>query len=77
MGFAQTSPTPVYEDNTACIGWGNNVIGRRELAKHIDIWKHFSHDVIQNCEMLLVSLPTDSQTADIFTKGLHYQQWQA
>jgi hypothetical protein len=33
MGFAQASPTPVYEDNTACIEWGNNVIGGRKRAK--------------------------------------------
>ena len=37
MGFGPTSPTPVYEDNTACIEWTNNVIGGRERAKHIDI----------------------------------------
>ncbi len=44
MGFAQPEPTPVYEDNTACIEWGNNVIGGRERAKHIDIRKHFVHE---------------------------------
>ncbi len=77
MGFAQTSPTPVYEANTACIEWGNNLIGRRERAKHIDIQKHFAHELIQNGKMLLVCVPTASQLADIFTKGLHYQQWQA
>jgi hypothetical protein len=43
MGFAQPGPTPVYEDNTACIEWGNHVIGGREHAKHIDIRKHFAH----------------------------------
>ena len=37
MGFGPTSPTPVYEDNTACIEWTNNVIGARERARHIDI----------------------------------------
>jgi hypothetical protein len=26
LGFTQQSPTPVYEDNTACIEWGNNII---------------------------------------------------
>ena len=55
----------------------NNVIGGRERAKHIDIRKHFAHEVIQNGEMLLVRVPTASQLADIFTKGLHYPQWQA
>ena len=26
MGFEQAPDTPVYEDNTACIEWGNHVI---------------------------------------------------
>ncbi len=30
LDFAQQKPTPVYEDNSACIEWGNNVIGGRE-----------------------------------------------
>ncbi len=77
MGFARTSPAPVYEDNTACIEWGNNVIGGWERATHIDIRQHLAHKVIQNGEMLLVSVPTASQLADIFTKGLQYPQWQA
>ncbi len=48
MGFAQASPTPVCKDNTACIEWGNNVIGGWERAKHIHIRKHFAHEVFQN-----------------------------
>ena len=36
-GSAQKKPTPAYQDNTACIKWGNNVICGRERAKHIDI----------------------------------------
>jgi hypothetical protein len=47
MGFAGTKTTPVYDDNTACIEWGNIVIGGRERAKHIDIRKHFVPEVIQ------------------------------
>jgi hypothetical protein len=79
MGFAQQAPTPVYEDNTACIEWGNHVIGGRERAKHIDIRKHFAHEVIQNGKMtvMLVRVPTASQLADILTKPLHFPQWQA
>ena len=44
MGFVQAPDNPVYEDNTACIKWGNHVSGGRERAKHIDIRKHFAHD---------------------------------
>ncbi len=58
LGIAQKEPTPVYEDNTACIEWGNNVIGGRERAKHIDIRKHFAHEVIRNGEMKLIKVST-------------------
>jgi hypothetical protein len=49
MGFAQDNPTPLYEDNTACIKWGNKVIGGRERA--ILTFGHFAHDVMQNGQM--------------------------
>ena len=64
----------MYEDNSACIEWGNNVIGGRKRAKHIDIRKHFEHEVIQNGAMRLVKVPTSAQLADILTKGLHLPQ---
>jgi hypothetical protein len=68
MGFAQRGPTPMYEDNTAFIEWGDNVIGGRERAKHIEIRKHFAHGVIQDGHMMLVSVLTTSQLPDILTK---------
>jgi hypothetical protein len=67
----------VYEDDTACIEWGNNVIGRRERAKHIDIRKHFAHEVIMNGEMKRIKVSTTSQLADILTKGLHLPHFPA
>ena len=75
MGFPEEPNTPVYEDNTACIEWGNHVIGGRERAKHIDIRKHFAHEVIQRQEMRLVKVDTSLQLADIFTKPLPYPQF--
>ena len=77
MGFAQAFPTPVYEDNTVCIEWGNSVIGGRQRAKHIDIWKHFAHEVIQNGHMKLIRVAISQQLAGILTKPLHFPQWQA
>ncbi len=76
MGFAPKKWTPVYEDNTTCIEWGNSVIGGRERAKHIDIRKHFAHEAIQNGHLRLGRVNTSEQLADIFTKGLHHQQWE-
>ncbi len=46
----------MYADNTACIEWGNNVIGGRERAKHLDIQKYFGYEVIQNGHMKLVQI---------------------
>ena len=68
--------TRVYEDNTACIEWGNHIIGGRERAKHIDIRKHFAHEAIQNRHMRLIRVPTDEQLADIFTKVLSFPQFE-
>jgi hypothetical protein len=77
LGFARQGPTPLYEDNTACIEWGNNVIGGRERAKHIDIRKHFAHEVIQNGHIRLVRVDTANQLADVFTKSLQPAQFAA
>ncbi len=52
-----------------------HVIGGRERAKHIDIRKHFAHEVIQRGEMRLVKIDTSLQLADIFTKPLPYPQF--
>ena len=81
MGFPEKPNTQVYEDNTACIEWGNHVIGGRERAKHIDIRKHFAHEVIQRQEMRPIKIDTSLQLADylqladIFTKPLPYPQF--
>ena len=77
MGFTQDPDTPVYEDNTACIEWGNHAIGGRERAKHINIRKHFAHETIQNREMRLIKVDTTEQLADLFTKALQYPQFLA
>ena len=76
MGFAQMGPTPLFEDNTACIEWGNNITGGRERAEHIDIRKHFAHEAIQNCHVTTVKVSTTSQLADIMTKVVKSDQWE-
>ena len=67
MGFPQAPDTPVYEDNTACIEWGNHVIWGRERAKHIDLRKHFAHETIPNQMMRLVKIDTSKQLAYILS----------
>jgi hypothetical protein len=78
MGLPQEDDTPVYEDNTACIEWGNHIIGGRERAKHIDIRKHFVHEVIHTGirHMQLIRVPTDEQLADNFINVLPLLQFE-
>jgi hypothetical protein len=61
--------TPLFEDNSACIEWGNNFIGGRERAKHIDIRKHYAHYAIQLGHVRLIHVSTSDQFADVLTKG--------
>jgi hypothetical protein len=72
LGFTQKKPTHIYENSTGCIKWGNYVIGGWERAKHINILKHFAHEVIQNGQILLVKILTSAQMADILTKALKF-----
>ncbi len=44
MVFMPAPDTQVYEENTACIEWGNHAIGGCERAKHIDTRKNFAHE---------------------------------
>ena len=59
--------------SSVCSGAGSETPLSKE-SKHIDIRKHFAHEVIQNGQMRLVKVPTSAQMADILTKGLHLQQ---
>jgi len=77
MQLRQSDYTPVFEDNTVCIEWANHVIGGRELAKHIDICKHFTHEAVQNGHMRLYKIATGFQLADILTKALQLHQFQS
>ena len=75
--FSRPGPTPLFEDNTACNEWGNNVIGGRERAKLIDIWKHYAHEAIQLGHVRLIRVATADQLADVLTKGLQPMQHRA
>ena len=75
--MVDASVTPVYQDNsvTVCIEWGNNIIGGRQRAKHIDIHKQYAHGAIQNGHLRLVRVYNSEQLADIFTKGRPAPAW--
>ena len=78
MGFGPTSPTLVYEDNTALMEWAKNVIDGRQRAKHLDIRKHFAHEAAASCTARTSSsqrVSTTDQLANVFTKSLQPAQF--
>ncbi len=36
LGFEQTDPTPIFEDNTTCINWASGAVGGTDQARHIE-----------------------------------------
>uniref|UniRef100_A0A0A9Z9C0 Copia protein n=1 Tax=Lygus hesperus TaxID=30085 RepID=A0A0A9Z9C0_LYGHE len=61
-------PVQIYEDNQSCIKMSKTAETKR--SKHIDIRHHFIKDLISKKKFIVTYIPTDSQVADIFTKGL-------
>ncbi len=77
MQLRQSDYTPVFEDYTACIDWANHLIGGCERAKHIDIHKHFAHEVVQNGHMRVYKIAKEFQLAKAQTKALQVRQFES
>jgi hypothetical protein len=69
VGYAQTSPTNIYEDNLACIGMSTNPV-RRKSSRHIDIRVHSCRELYADGVMKLIPLRTHLMVADALTNGL-------
>jgi hypothetical protein len=61
--------TVVYCDNVSAVYLSVNPVQHRR-TKHIEIDIHFVRDKVQVGEVRVLHIPTASQYADIFTKGL-------
>ena len=69
VGYAQTAPTNIYEDNLACIAMSTNPV-RRKSSRHIDIRVHFCRELYAAGVMKLIPLRTHLMVADALTKSL-------
>jgi hypothetical protein len=69
LGFAQDSPTVLYEDNEGCIALAQNP-GNRDRTRHIDIQYHDLRGRVANGTVRLVPCATGNMVADLFTKAL-------
>jgi hypothetical protein len=72
LGFEQTNPTVIYEDNDSCIKIANSP-RKNPGVKHVDIRYHFVKDRIASKEIILKRMPTKDMVADLFTKQLPTQ----
>ena len=70
LGFPQTAPTEVFEDNSTCIAWSEGSIGGSDKAKHIDLREHFVHDAVKKDVLKLVVISSADNVADLLTKPL-------
>ena len=69
LGYPQTGPTTIYEDNQPAIDLARNPV-RHARSKHISIQYHWIRERVLANEFLIVYCPTERQLADIFTKAL-------
>ena len=66
----QPSGLPVlYWDNQSALHISANLVFH-ERTKHLEIDFHLVHEKLQVCLMRLLPVPSDAQTADVFTKAL-------
>ena len=70
MGFPSDSPTPVYEDNSACIQFTKGFMNHKN-TKHISVRFHFSKDKVEDGTITMMKIGTDHQRADYLTKSLN------
>lgn len=76
MGFEQRDPTLIYQDNQSTILWAN---GQRQhqRTKHINVKYHYIQELVQNEVVELEYLPTTDMVADVLTKSLLAERFQA
>jgi hypothetical protein len=75
IGFTQTKPTVIYEDNTGCIALSKNPTSYKR-TKHIDIKYHYIREQVQSKQLVLQYISSNNQLADILTKALGRTQFE-
>jgi hypothetical protein len=61
--------TLIYCDNVSAVYLSTNPV-QHQRTKHVEIDLHFVRDRVATGDVWVIHVPTTSQFADIFTKGL-------
>ncbi len=72
LGHKQLEPTPVYEDNAACILMSKNPSNPQQ-SRHIDLRRHFLREMVRDKVLRLVKCAGTQNVADALTKSLPAQ----
>ena len=69
IGFGQSQPPIIYEDNQSCIDMLHGR-SRHTASKHINPKFHYGRDLVLAGRVIVKHIVTATQVADIFTKPL-------
>jgi hypothetical protein len=69
VGLEQVGPTPIWEDNAACILMSENP-AHPDRARHIDVKVHFLRDMVREGVVKLQKVAGVKNVADALTKSL-------
>ena len=64
----------VYYDNKSAIDISKNPV-QHSRTNHIDNRHHFIRELVEDNQVVINHVVTDSQLADIFTKSLEYNRF--
>ncbi|GKV31585.1 hypothetical protein SLEP1_g40262 [Rubroshorea leprosula] len=74
LHIPQDEATTIYIDNKSAIALGKNPMFH-DRSKHIDTRYHFIRECIERKDVKLAYVKTNDQIADIFTKGLKFEDF--
>ena len=69
LGFPPVGPSDLLGDNKGAIALADNPTSHKR-TKHIDIRHHFLRDLVATKQIRISHVPTEDNTADLFTKAL-------
>ena len=69
-----SGPLLVYCDNKSAIDISKNPV-QHSRTNHIDNRHHFIRELVEDNQVVINHVVTDSQLADIFTKSLEYNRF--
>ncbi|CAM9876141.1 unnamed protein product [Heterosigma akashiwo] len=70
LSCPQVEPTPVIEDNSACIEWARDMVVSRK-TRHFHVSYHLAKEQVELGTIKMHYAKTSDQVADIFTKALN------